>query len=563
MTRLIDTIRLKHGSRNGAHDAPELDASKLTVIVGPNNSGKTTFLKELNAALTYDSLDKSTMLIIDDCLLREFSEPKAKSLIESVTIKSSVNAIGNTHVEIGWGHGSHVGIDAKHTIETLCCPPGSKPKIRWAANLLRLFTRNLDGLSRLTLANGVAIDDARSRFSSFPLRNAFLCDDCDYERFDETVFQAIGQHVAITPILNGGQASVLLTKDSMLEVQFDSRSYSNDAIEYFSNPLNALPLHQQGDGTVAFVGLMIELMFSKQSILLIDEPEAFLHPTLAHAVGNEAGRQSYSKSIFAVTHSADFLMGCLESCAQVNIVRLTREGAGTARLLPDHDVRKMITDPLLRSENIISALFHSCAVIVEGDSDCAFYREVNYRLSAVSDRSLRDCQFVSTHGKGSMYKPLALLRKAGIPTACVVDFDVLDGKKRTLGNLASAAMVPSQILSSVKHEIGMASLEIKKCHEQRRGLDMLEDGIRETIRDAICKLARYGIFVVPNGELESWLSCLNVDREKDGWVNRMFERMGNDPEDVNYIQPSDDDVWDFIRGVSEWCEDSARCGMSV
>ena len=562
MSGFIDVVRLKHGSRDEDNNAPELDASKLTVIVGPNNSGKTTFLSEVEHLLTAQAHNKDALLIIDGCRFHAFSEIEARALIESMTIGTSVNALGKEQVEIGWGHGNQIAIVAENLMKSLCKPETEEGRHRRSAGFMGLFTRNLDGLSRLTLANGVQIGDARQKRSSSSLRNAFLCSTNDYSRFDDAIFHSIGRHIAITPILEGGTANVFLVKDSVLDVPFDSRSYSDEAINYFSNPQNAQPLREQSDGTIAFVGLMLELMFSNQSTLLIDEPETFLHPSLARAVGNEAGRQSLEKSIFAVTHSPDFLLGCLESGVPVNIVRLTREGDGTARLLPEYVVKKMSADPLLRSGNTISALFHSCAVIVEGDSDSAFYREINYRLSAASDDYLRDCLFVTSHGKNAMYKPLSLLRKAGIPAACIVDFDFLDSDSQLIGKLASSAMIPSVVLESIKSDLRITKQQIAKCHEQQRGLDMLEGGDKDNVSNIIERLAKYGVFVVPNGELESWLSYLALDYEKQDWVSQTFERLGSDPNSDSYVQPTADDVWDFLRRISRWCTDYGRCGMA-
>lgn len=38
-------------------------------------------------------------------------------------------------------------------------------------------------------------------------------------------------------------------------------------------------LQEQGDGFRSFVGIVLSILLSKDKIILIDEPEAFLHPT--------------------------------------------------------------------------------------------------------------------------------------------------------------------------------------------------------------------------------------------------------------------------------------------
>lgn len=56
----------------------------------------------------------------------------------------------------------------------------------------------------------------------------------------------------------------------------------------------------------------------------------------------------------------------------------------------------------------------------------------------------------------------------------------------------------------------------------------------------------YGSFVVPIGEVENWLSDLDIDRNKNGWLRNIFEKMGDDPSSDHYIRPTHNDVWDFI-----------------
>src|SRR5690606_24595109 len=86
-------------------------------------------------------------------------------------------------------------------------------------------------------------------------------------------------------------------------------------------------------------------------------------------------------SLFVGTHSAEFLMGCLESGSDTAVVRLDYEnGVATARQLPADEVQKVAQDPFLRSTDVLRALFHRGAVICESDTDRVVYDEVNHRL---------------------------------------------------------------------------------------------------------------------------------------------------------------------------------------
>src|SRR5438552_2098735 len=88
-------------------------------------------------------------------------------------------------------------------------------------------------------------------------------------------------------------------------------------------------------------------------LILIDEPEAFLHPPLARRLGQAIADIARDRDarVVAATHSAEFLRGCVESPAATSIVRLTYErqtGEATARSLSTSELRPLMTEPLLR-----------------------------------------------------------------------------------------------------------------------------------------------------------------------------------------------------------------------
>lgn len=102
-------------------------------------------------------------------------------------------------------------------------------------------------------------------------------------------------------------------------------------------------------------------------------------PQLAQEVARAA--LSADKRIFASTHSPQFVMGCIQSGAPVNIIRLTyRGGVATARILPSDEILELMRHPLLRSTGLLSGLFYEFVVVTESDADRAFYQEVNERL---------------------------------------------------------------------------------------------------------------------------------------------------------------------------------------
>ncbi len=152
-----------------------------------------------------------------------------------------------------------------------------------------------------------------------------------------------------------------------------------------------------GDGVRTSVGLVSAVMSVPHRILLIDEPEAFLHPTLARRVGTvlSATARDRDASLIVATHSSEFLMGCIQATPELRIVRLTyAANSPTARSIEPAEIIGLMNDPLLRSANALRALFHRAVIVCEADSDCAFYEEVNYRLQQAG-RGISDSLFMN------------------------------------------------------------------------------------------------------------------------------------------------------------------------
>ena len=93
------------------------------------------------------------------------------------------------------------------------------------------------------------------------------------------------------------------------------------------------------------------------------------------------------------------------------------------------------------------------------------------------------------------------------------------------------------------------------------GIQILGESDSEALQNLFDKLADYGLFVVPNGELESWLKRLGANGHGPNWLVEIFEKMGEDPDSNEYLKPSEDDVWKFIERISRWFFEPRRKGI--
>ena len=267
----------------------------------------------------------------------------------------------------------------------------------------------------------------------------------------------------------------------------------------------------------------------------------------------------------ASTHSPDFLIGCLQASPNVRVVRLEySNGKSKGQIVDSAALSKFFKTPLIRSANVISALFHDGVVVTESDNDRAFYSEIYYRL-AETERGYPSLLFVNAQNKQTIKDIVGPLREFGVAAAAVVDIDILkDGGATWTGWLEAARLSQTlhnglgQVRGDLFKRIGDSKIDIK----QGGGVEALQAQDKAAANELFDTLSQYGLFVVRKGELEQWLSALKVPGKKTDWTISMLDRLGADPNDANYIHPASDDVWDFMRNIVSWIRNPGRKGTA-
>lgn len=334
-------------------------------------------------------------------------------------------------------------------------------------------------------------------------------------------------------------------------------------------------LLERSDGIHAFVGMLASVFASSSGLVFIDEPEAFLHPPLVRKLARQLATvaRDSDRQFFIATHSPDLLASCAAIGADVNIIRLTHGQRSTARLLDSETLRELALDPLLRSEATLSALFHQGAVVCEAAADRVLYQEVNQRLLMDEVRpgeGLDSCVFLNAQNWQTVPRMIAPLRRMGVAAAAVIDADTLFEKHFT--QILVAAQVNKGLRTSwlqlrgwlqgqIATRLGKPQDQVKLKGETIRGLVGDE---QTTLASLLDNMARYGIFLVPVGELEDWFSYLGSkpSTDKSKWLRRTLDKLGVDPHSDDYARPTDEDIWDFMRQVNRWIGNPERLGTA-
>ena len=390
-----------------------------------------------------------------------------------------------------------------------------------------------------------------------------VTDDALRQSVRSVLYEAFDNYFVVDPT----ELGQLKIRYSSIEPQNTSieRSIADDAIKFFAS---ATPIEQFSDGVKAFTGIVVEMFAGAPNVLILDEPEAFLHPTLSFLLGREISRstpEALQKNVFISTHSASFVMGCIQSGADVNVVRLTyRNEQATARLIDSATLRNLMRNPLLRSTGVINALFYDYAIVVEADTDRAFYDEINSRLLlAKDDRAIPNCLFLNARNKQTVWEIVRPLRDLGIPVATIVDVDIYKEGGTVWTHFLEGGNVPeiSRVGLAQERSLLKTAFEATGKNPKRDGgVDVLGNGEKESANNLFDTLDDYGLFVVRGGELESWLSGLGVAGKAPKWLVEVFDKMGDDPDAAGYMNPGAGDIWDFIGKVGKWLQNPQRKG---
>ncbi|MBK8246677.1 MAG: AAA family ATPase [Gemmatimonadetes bacterium] len=554
---MISTLQLKFGRSPGV-PADTIHVSPVTVFVGPNNSGKSRVLAEIEQYCRGGTKNAAAALL-DQITFSAFSPDAAEKAIEPLRqVPSAGEMLQVDHVMLGSRY-SRQQVPLAQLLQRLQAP-SSDPRLfcQW---FLVHSTLMLNGQNRIALVNQQNAGDLQQMpQSSF---QALFRDDAKRHEVRRIIHEAFGVYFALDPT-NLGQLRARLAGRAPADDR-EERGLHQEAVEFHSQ---ALLIDQASDGVKAFAGIVTEVIAGDPRVILIDEPEAFLHPALASKLALEVSKAAKvaDKRVFVSTHSPAFVMGCIQSGAPINIVRLTyRANVATARVLPSDEILELMRHPLLRSTGVLSGLFYEFVVVTESDADRAFYQEVNERLLQFKPEwGIPNCLFINAQNKQTVQTIIRPLRKLGIPAAAVVDVDIIKDGGQNWANLLQSANLPAGLhggLATIRSTVKTAMEGTKKDMKRDGGLDILVGSEREAAVQLFNQLKEYGLFVVPTGELESWLKPLGASGHGPSWLVDIFQRMGEDPAASGYVAPTDDDVWRFVSGVKRWLVDPERHGI--
>ncbi|MGO9036364.1 MAG: ATP-dependent nuclease [Steroidobacteraceae bacterium] len=414
---------------------------------------------------------------------------------------------------------------------------------------------------------------------SHPLHR--LYDDADLEEnFSMAFHEAFGTDLVIN--WRGGTPIPIHVGPRPVRTA-DADRVSNEYCE----AVKKLPLlSDQGDDMRSFASLLFALESMQSSVLLIDEPEAFLRRPQARRIGEilaKAGTKQ--RQVIVATHSTDVLRGVLSVASpNTKIIRFSRADGQTTKVLEPSAVEKLWSDPVLRFSNALDGLFHEATVLCEGDADCRFYEAIATAIAPGDGRMPIDLYFAYTAGKDYLPEVQRALKTLGVPVAVIADFDLLQQDsplQELVGDSADAWKAISKLIAPLRAAIDNGAPTLARTAFAKGIFKMLalsdgaalsdkeRDSIREMLKETspwsiaktqgktmlsgesavhaeklLADLQMCGVFVVPIGEVESF--CRAAGGRGPRWVAEVLKRPFKDDADLVEAR-------DFVNKVVAYC----------
>lgn len=552
---MIKKIELKFGSYENKRPL-ETDLTPITVFVGPNNSGKSKLLLEIEEFCKKGKINTKDV-ILSELKFSEIIDKEAEIQKHTLT-PTEKETLAPDQIIYG-GSKTRNKVDKNQLFQFLSDIESYKEY--FCSFYLSFNTLRLGGGNRISLINEQSGGDLQGQPQN--ILQVLFQNNNKRQEVRRIIYDAFKKYFVIDPTKLGHLRIRLSERPPIDDIQ--ERGIHQDAVDFHNN---ALDIILASDGVKAFTGIITTIIAGDPKVILIDEPEAFLHPSLASNLGKEVSNSVNGsfKNLFVSTHSSNFLMGCIQSGVPINIIRLTySNNSPTARILPSDKVLKLMRHPLLRSTGVLNGLFYEYVIVTEADSDRAFYQEINERLLAFDpSKGIPNCLFLNAQNKQTIHEILRPLREMGIPCAGIVDVDVVKEGGKVWTNLLSSANVPDVTIKSM----GVSRGHLKSAFDAKDvnfktngGVDVLNQHDKEACNDLFDQLDEYGIFAVRKGELESWLKPLGTTaRHSPEWLIEIFEKLGEDPSSTTYVKPSTGDIWDFIFKIKTWFSNPTRKG---
>ena len=539
-------------------DGEKYSPGKINIVLGANNSGKSQFLKEIRSEILgntdgpngpyahdtnhiiTDSIDLTLPKNVDDLDCSYGLTDHVVRGMNGWRVRDFCNIGTQLSPNGGYAHQSlpcsfSLQDDWRSSLNRLLqldetdYPMEEKERQRQIMQFLGpMFVDYAGTEDRLLLSIGEPARGVKDDY--YNTLSAALDVDETCSTISETVKRLFHKDIALDNTTSRQVVIPVVSED------FSGYRNSRDSAEKLTYMENATHLRNEGDGFRSYVTILLTAMGAAKPILLLDEPEAFLHPTYAMELGKQLGtmlaESSALHNAFISTHSSYFLQGILDSAASdLSLIRLKRNGDKSTFNIVDKFKIETLKNRSDYSPQYIDALFSKKAILVEAPRDAIIYSAICDKISEIDNPI-----FVSTNGKDAFKGVKEFYTASGLPCRCICDFDIINDydKFKNLMKVFSVdlevrqrALDAANELKKIYRDLAVQKTsnkkEIASLIKERYKKDVFIDipeSLRQDCHNSLHDLIRFGIYVLATGELESLFEDSGIEHshDSDDWL---------------------------------------------
>lgn len=496
--------------------------SSINLILGSNNTGKSTFIKELEQATTNSEINKGNKWI--EAISLELSGAKSKFDNLYPTVSSYTTYDGTPEEITREGKSNIFG------------------QIEWNGEVFEAIKSKGDNVNYYNIRAGQTRDRDWHYFRFFS-KMAVSIESCEQRlagpfstqitRIDESYrdivhflysqrefFVKIANHIEevfgikiIFDNLQQGQRDIRLAPSIATPAHFVN---TGEEAKFWNE--NSPILANQGDGLKAYLKILYALFNPAKDIIIIDEPEAFLHSPQRRSLGKFIAENATSgKQIFISTHDSEFLRGVLTNTTQDTQIIHLKNNDGVRK----YKINKISNAGRSQNSNelVLNSYFNKLTVLCEAEDDRMVYQyasQVFFPIESV------DTYFLGLNAKSGVFVVFKELQILEIKVAVITDIDVLYS-----GECVILATEPADKISleEVKVLLNALTAAERKTFKESGSSGLVDVGLQTKVNQAIIICKKYNVNVVPIGELESWVDSASIPK-------RIVQSMRNEIDSV-------------------------------
>ncbi|HRB96502.1 MAG TPA: AAA family ATPase [Nitrosomonas sp.] len=520
------------------------DDDEIVVFVGPNNTGKSETLRQLQ---NWISKSLSQTIVTNTTTKKIGTSKDLQQYLESNALKTG--DINN------FAYGG-IGYNIHHSHVPYFDRPDRSP-------VAPFFSARLATEIRITASDPAGAIALYQQPPSHPI-HLLLMDPTLGNEISDLFRRAFGKDLIV--FRAGGSQFPLYVGTKPHREQHEDELHKS-YVERLQSM--AQPLQLQGDGMRSFATVLLYVLAAdNHSIQFLDEPEAFLHPPQARLLGEYIAKNRRAKSqLFIATHSTDILDGLIAGGnSKVRIIRMQRIGKiNYVKELSKEKTAAIANDTLTQYSGVFKGIFYRHVIIAESDSDCLFYNAL-LNTKSVSGDLQPDVLFIHAAGKHRIVQLAETLKLLAVPISVIADIDILNEETtfrtlyeklcgnwedisnhwRSIKNSIEALNPPinaDQVKSLLLTELGNVSGVGKFPKETERNIKNIFkslspwDNVKHVGRNALRgaetikhfdqlveKCSAKGLWIVKVGELEGF--CRSIDaRHGPAFAEKVIEEL--------------------------------------